>query len=207
MTARRSFLVAVALVVAIAGCADPSPLGAADTTEPTPTPTPDVPSPTAPPPWEQGDDPPPLTIGATGAEGYVFGTAFAEFAPYPNEQNCGRLTTGATYPYDAILLTFDGVRAVGASLLASAGIASIVAGLAAQSVLANVFASRPAELAGLIRMVQKVEEPFGTFLDRVDQILLVPGGELHGNTTRGTRHQRLLFPQSFGNDQTKSLSQ
>ncbi|WP_228373282.1 mechanosensitive ion channel family protein [Demequina silvatica] len=40
----------------------------------------------------------------------------------------------------AALFTFDSVRAVGASVLASAGIASIVAGLAAQSVLGNMFA-------------------------------------------------------------------
>ncbi|WP_062460883.1 mechanosensitive ion channel family protein [Demequina soli] len=40
----------------------------------------------------------------------------------------------------AVLFTFDSVRAVGASVLASAGIASIVAGLAAQSVLGNMFA-------------------------------------------------------------------
>lgn len=40
----------------------------------------------------------------------------------------------------AALFTFDEVRALGASILASAGIASIVAGLAAQSVLGNIFA-------------------------------------------------------------------
>ncbi|WP_062301055.1 mechanosensitive ion channel family protein [Demequina subtropica] len=40
----------------------------------------------------------------------------------------------------AALFTFDSVRAIGASVLASAGIASIVAGLAAQSVLGNMFA-------------------------------------------------------------------
>lgn len=40
----------------------------------------------------------------------------------------------------ATLFTFDSVRAIGASVLASAGIASIVAGLAAQSVLGNMFA-------------------------------------------------------------------
>ncbi len=40
----------------------------------------------------------------------------------------------------SILLTFPGVQAVGASVLASAGVVSIVAGLAAQSTLANVFA-------------------------------------------------------------------
>ncbi len=40
----------------------------------------------------------------------------------------------------AALFTFDAVRAIGASILASAGIISVVAGLAAQSVLANMFA-------------------------------------------------------------------
>jgi small-conductance mechanosensitive channel len=40
----------------------------------------------------------------------------------------------------AVLLTFPGVSAFGASLLASAGLLSVVAGLAAQSSLANVFA-------------------------------------------------------------------
>ncbi len=40
----------------------------------------------------------------------------------------------------AALFTFNEVRALGASILASAGIISVVAGLAAQSVLANMFA-------------------------------------------------------------------
>lgn len=40
----------------------------------------------------------------------------------------------------ATLFTFDAVRALGTSILASAGILSVVAGLAAQSVLANMFA-------------------------------------------------------------------
>src|SRR6478735_7188084 len=40
----------------------------------------------------------------------------------------------------AVLLTFPGVSAFGASLLASAGLLSVVAGLAAQKSLANVFA-------------------------------------------------------------------
>ena len=40
----------------------------------------------------------------------------------------------------AALFTFDSVRALGASILASAGIISVIAGLAAQSVLANMFA-------------------------------------------------------------------
>jgi len=40
----------------------------------------------------------------------------------------------------ASLFTFDAVRALGTSILASAGIISVVAGLAAQSVLSNMFA-------------------------------------------------------------------
>lgn len=40
----------------------------------------------------------------------------------------------------AALFSFDAVRALGASILASAGIISVIAGLAAQSVLANMFA-------------------------------------------------------------------
>jgi small-conductance mechanosensitive channel len=51
-----------------------------------------------------------------------------------------------------ILFTFDGVRALGASVLASAGIASIVAGLAAQSVLANVFAGIQIAFSEAIRV-------------------------------------------------------
>jgi len=49
-------------------------------------------------------------------------------------------------------LTFDGVRAIGASLLASAGVASIVAGLAAQSTLANVFAGVQLAFSDAIRV-------------------------------------------------------
>ncbi|MCP2370646.1 small-conductance mechanosensitive channel [Agromyces terreus] len=52
----------------------------------------------------------------------------------------------------SILLTFDQVRAVGASVLASAGIASIVAGLAAQTVLANVFAGVQIAFSEAIRV-------------------------------------------------------
>ena len=48
--------------------------------------------------------------------------------------------TGVVVAIGAILLTFDSVRAVGASVLASAGILSVIAGLAAQSILANLFA-------------------------------------------------------------------
>lgn len=51
-----------------------------------------------------------------------------------------------------ILFTFESVRALGASVLASAGIASIVAGLAAQSVLANVFAGVQIAFSEAIRV-------------------------------------------------------
>ncbi len=62
-----------------------------------------------------------------------------------------------------ILFTFDGVRALGASVLASAGIASIVAGLAAQSVLANVFAGVQIAFSEAIRVddVVVVDDEWG----------------------------------------------
>ncbi|MFV0373402.1 mechanosensitive ion channel family protein [Microbacterium sp.] len=64
----------------------------------------------------------------------------------------------------AILMTFDAVRAVGASVLASAGIASIVAGLAAQSVLSNLFAGVQLAFSEAIRVgdVVVVQGEFGT---------------------------------------------
>ena len=52
----------------------------------------------------------------------------------------------------SILLTFPGVQAVGASVLASAGVVSIVAGLAAQSTLANVFAGVQLAFSDAIRV-------------------------------------------------------
>ncbi|WP_233571590.1 mechanosensitive ion channel domain-containing protein [Cellulomonas triticagri] len=52
----------------------------------------------------------------------------------------------------AVLLTFPGVSAFGASLLASAGVLSIVAGLAAQSSLANVFAGLQLAFTDAIRV-------------------------------------------------------
>lgn len=50
------------------------------------------------------------------------------------------------------LLTFDGARAIGASLFASAGIISVVAGLAAQSSLTNVFAGMQIAFSDAIRV-------------------------------------------------------
>lgn len=52
----------------------------------------------------------------------------------------------------AILLTFPGAQAAGASVLASAGLVSVVAGLAAQSTLSNVFAGMQLAFSGAIRV-------------------------------------------------------
>jgi hypothetical protein len=52
----------------------------------------------------------------------------------------------------SILMTFEGVQAIGASLFASAGLVSLVAGLAAQSTLANVFAGVQLAFSGAIRV-------------------------------------------------------
>ena len=63
----------------------------------------------------------------------------------------------------AILYTFPGMRAVGASILASAGLAAIIAGLAAQSTLANVFAGMQVAFSDSFRVddVVIVEEEWG----------------------------------------------
>ncbi|WP_304999933.1 mechanosensitive ion channel family protein [Georgenia sp. SYP-B2076] len=63
----------------------------------------------------------------------------------------------------AILLTFPGMRAAGASILASAGILSVVAGLAAQTTLGNVFAGLQLALTDAIRVddVVIVQGQFG----------------------------------------------
>lgn len=52
----------------------------------------------------------------------------------------------------AILMTFSQVRAVGASILASAGVLGIIAGIAAQSSLANLFAGVQIAIAQPIRI-------------------------------------------------------
>ena len=65
-----------------------------------------------------------------------------------------RLTVAAVivFALGAALFTFPEVRAVGASVLASAGILSIIAGLAAQSSLANVFAGFTIAFSDAIRI-------------------------------------------------------
>ncbi|WP_395245329.1 mechanosensitive ion channel domain-containing protein [Agromyces sp. MMS24-K17] len=72
--------------------------------------------------------------------------------------------------FGIILFTFDAVRALGASVLASAGIVSIVAGLAAQSVLGNLFAGVQLAFSDAIRVddVVIVEGEWG----RIEEITL-----------------------------------
>ncbi len=52
----------------------------------------------------------------------------------------------------ALLLTFDAMRTVGASLLASAGIIGIIAGIAAQSALGNFFAGLQIAFSDTVRI-------------------------------------------------------
>ncbi|SFC73835.1 mechanosensitive ion channel family protein [Streptomyces aidingensis] len=52
----------------------------------------------------------------------------------------------------AILLVFPGLRAVGASLLASAGVIGIIAGVAAQSMLGNLFAGLQVAFGDSVRI-------------------------------------------------------
>ncbi len=76
----------------------------------------------------------------------------------------------AVLAFAAMLLTFPGAQAAGASLLASAGLVSVVAGLAAQSSLANVFAGMQLAFSDAIRIddVVTVEGEFG----RIEEITL-----------------------------------
>lgn len=69
--------------------------------------------------------------------------------------------------FGAILMTFDQVRAVGASVLASAGLASIVAGLAAQSLLGNLLAGVQLAFNEAIRVgdIVVVEGEYGRIQD------------------------------------------
>lgn len=66
-----------------------------------------------------------------------------------------------------ILLTFDGVQAVGASLFASAGVLSVVAGIAAQSTIGNVFAGLQIAFTDAVRVddVVVVEGEWGRIED------------------------------------------
>jgi small-conductance mechanosensitive channel len=76
-----------------------------------------------------------------------------------------RITVAVVFvaAFAAMLLTFDSVRTLGASLLASAGIISVVAGLAAQTTLANVIAGLQLAFSDEIRIddVVVIENEWG----------------------------------------------
>jgi small-conductance mechanosensitive channel len=72
--------------------------------------------------------------------------------------------------FAAVLLTFPGVQALGASVLASAGVVSIVAGLAAQSTLGNVFAGVQLAFSDAIRVDDVVV--VNTQWGRIEEITL-----------------------------------
>jgi small-conductance mechanosensitive channel len=69
-----------------------------------------------------------------------------------------------------VLMTFPGIRALGASVLASAGLISIVAALAAQSTLGNVFAGLQLAFSDAVRVddVVVVEGEWG----RIEELTL-----------------------------------
>ncbi|BCY13756.1 mechanosensitive ion channel family protein [Actinoplanes sp. L3-i22] len=69
-----------------------------------------------------------------------------------------------------VLMTFPGIRALGASVLASAGLISVIAALAAQSTLGNVFAGLQLAFSDAIRVddVVVVEGEWG----RIEEITL-----------------------------------
>ncbi|WP_250008926.1 mechanosensitive ion channel family protein [Actinoplanes sp. M2I2] len=69
-----------------------------------------------------------------------------------------------------VLMTFPGIRALGASVLASAGIISVIAALAAQSTLGNVFAGLQLAFSDAVRVddVVVVEGEWG----RIEELTL-----------------------------------
>jgi small-conductance mechanosensitive channel len=69
-----------------------------------------------------------------------------------------------------VLMTFPGIRALGASVLASAGIVSVIAALAAQSTLGNVFAGLQLAFSDAVRVddVVVVEGEWG----RIEELTL-----------------------------------
>ncbi|GAB2616082.1 mechanosensitive ion channel protein MscS [Paractinoplanes abujensis] len=88
-----------------------------------------------------------------------------------------------------VLMTFPGIRALGASVLASAGIVSVIAALAAQSTLGNVFAGLQLAFSDAVR---------------VDDVVVVEGewGRIEEMTLTYVAVQiwddrRLLMPTSY----------
>ncbi|MEV4561910.1 mechanosensitive ion channel domain-containing protein [Kitasatospora sp. NPDC049285] len=89
----------------------------------------------------------------------------------------------------AMLLTFDAMRTVGASLLASAGIIGIVAGIAAQSALGNFFAGLQIAFSDTVRIGDTVvlEGQQGTVEEITLSYLVL----------RLWDHRRLVVPVSY----------
>ncbi|MDG4766310.1 mechanosensitive ion channel family protein [Solwaraspora sp. WMMD406] len=89
----------------------------------------------------------------------------------------------------ATLMTFSQLRALGASLLASAGVAGVVAGLAAQSVLGHVFAGLQLAFSDELRLddVVVVNEEWG----RIEEIRLTYV------VVRVWDQRRLILPTSY----------
>lgn len=87
------------------------------------------------------------------------------------------------------LVTFESVRAVGASVLASAGLLSVVAGLAAQSTLGNLFAGLQLVFSNALRIddVVVVEGEWG----RIEELTL---GYV---VVRIWDERRLIMPTSY----------
>ncbi|HEX9999908.1 MAG TPA: mechanosensitive ion channel family protein [Actinoplanes sp.] len=72
--------------------------------------------------------------------------------------------------FGVVLMTFPGIRAIGASVLASAGVVSVIAALAAQSMLGNVFAGLQLAFSDAVRVddVVVVEGEWG----RIEELTL-----------------------------------
>ncbi|MEQ7010155.1 mechanosensitive ion channel family protein [Actinopolymorpha sp. B17G11] len=83
-----------------------------------------------------------------------------------------RLTTGlvVVIAFSAMLMTFAGLRALGASLLASAGVLGAIAGFAAHATLGNVFAGLQVAMTDALRYddVVVVENEWG----RIEELTL-----------------------------------
>ncbi|GAA1919997.1 mechanosensitive ion channel [Streptomyces sodiiphilus] len=93
----------------------------------------------------------------------------------------------------AILLVFPGLRALGASMLASAGVIGIIAGVAAQSMLGNLFAGLQIAFGDSVKIGDTVvvEGEWGT----VEEITLA------FLTVRIWDDRRLTMPVSYFNSQ------
>src|SRR4051812_18907315 len=89
----------------------------------------------------------------------------------------------------AILLTFQGVRALGAGLLASAGVAGAIAGVAARPTIGNLIAGLQIAFSDMLRMddVVVVEDEWG----RVDDITLTYV------VVKTWDERRLIIPTSY----------